>query len=337
MKMKTKKKWGFIFLLIALSLTTVFLLTGGKTSEKNEKTTLRLMLDWYPNAVHTFIYVAQEKGYFAEEGLDVVIEMPSDVNDPLRLAAAGKVDLAINYQNQLILSKEEGIPVKGIYSIVQKPLGELMVKQESGIHRPKDLMGKTVGLGTSMVPEAIVRAMVEKDGGDPEQVHFIDVGYDLIPALATDRVDALMGAYINHEQLLLEKEGYRITTILKEDYAVPNDLELIFVAGESTITKKQADLKKFLRAVTKGQQDVVANPTSSLQILLDHQNKESALDPTIEQQSLAKLLPLMGDTASPFGTQKKEQYQEVIDWMRQVGILSSDLNANDVFVQLNLE
>ena len=104
MKMKTKKKWGFIFLLIALSLTTVFLLTGGKTSEKNEKTTLRLMLDWYPNAVHTFIYVAQEKGYFAEEGLDVVIEMPSDVNDPLRLAAAGKVDLAINYQNQLILS-----------------------------------------------------------------------------------------------------------------------------------------------------------------------------------------------------------------------------------------
>lgn len=335
--MKNKKKWGFFCLLIVVGLAAVFLLTGGKSNEKSEKTSLRLMLDWYPNAVHTFIYVAQEKGYFAEEGLDVTIEMPSDVNDPLRLAAAGKVDLAINYQNQLILSKEEGIPVKAIYSIVQKPLGELMFKQESGIQRPKDLMGKTVGLGTSMVPEAIVRAMVEKDGGDPEQVHFIDVGYDLIPALATDRVDALMGAYINHEQLLLEKEGYPITTILKEDYAVPNDLELIFVAGESTITKKEADLQKFLRAVTKGQQDVVADPASSLQILLDHQNKESALDPAIEQQSLAVLLPLMGDTASPFGTQKKEQYQEVIDWMRQVGILSSDLKANDLFVQLNSE
>ena len=232
---------------IILAMMIILLIGVAGCSDTNEsegqKEELTLMLDWYPNAVHSFLYVAQEKGYFEEEGLDVTIEMPSDVNDPLRLAAAGRIDLAINYQNQLIMSQEEGIPIKGIASIVQKPLGELMFKQEAGIAAPKDLEGKSIGLGTSMVPQAIVRAMIEQDGGNPDAVEFIDVGYDLVPALATDRVDALMGAYINHELLLLEKEGYPITTIPREEYGIPAAMELIFVAGDETISEKPETLK----------------------------------------------------------------------------------------------
>lgn len=295
---------------------------------------LTLMLDWYPNAVHSFLYVAQEKGYFAEEGLKVSIEMPSDVNDPLRLAAAGKIDIAINYQNQLIMARAEGIPIKAFGSIVQKPLDELMFKSEAAINSPKALMGKTVGLGTSMLPEAIVRAMVEQDGGDPDQVNFIEVGYELIPALAVDRVDALMGAYINHELLLLEKEGYNISTISRADYGLPIAQELIFVAGETTIASKTDLLEKFMRAVIKGQQDVVANPEESLAILLANQNVDSVLDPEVETQSLAILLSLMGSNTEPFGYQSEDQYQEVINWMKQAGIITENLEANDVFVKL---
>lgn len=323
---------------IILAMMIILLIGVAGCSDTNEsegqKEELTLMLDWYPNAVHSFLYVAQEKGYFEEEGLDVTIEMPSDVNDPLRLAAAGRIDLAINYQNQLIMSQEEGIPIKGIASIVQKPLGELMFKQETGIAAPKDLEGKSIGLGTSMVPQAIVRAMIEQDGGNPDAVEFIDVGYDLVPALATDRVDALMGAYINHELLLLEKEGYPITTIPREEYGIPAAMELIFVAGDETISEKPETLKKFLRAVKKGQEDVVANPEDSLQILLDHQNQDSALDPEVEQQSLDILLPLMGSDARPFGWQNAEQFQEVIDWMEQAGIITESFDAETVFVDL---
>jgi putative hydroxymethylpyrimidine transport system substrate-binding protein len=323
---------------IILAMMIILFIGVAGCSERNEsegqKEELTLMLDWYPNAVHSFLYVAQEKGYFEEEGLDVTIEMPSDVNDPLRLAAAGKIDLAINYQNQLIMSQEEGIPIKGIASIVQKPLGELMFKQEAGIASPKDLEGKSIGLGTSMVPQAIVRAMIEQDGGNPDAVEFIDVGYDLVPALATDRVDALMGAYINHELLLLEKEGYPIATIPREEYGIPAAMELIFVAGDETISEKPETLKKFLRAVKKGQEDVVANPEDGLQILLDHQNQDSALDPEVEQQSLDILLPLMGSDARPFGWQNAEQFQEVIDWMEQAGIITDSFDAETVFVDL---
>lgn len=325
-----------IRIILAMMIILLIGVTGCSDTNESEgqKEELTLMLDWYPNAVHSFLYVAQEKGYFEEEGLDVTIEMPSDVNDPLRLAAAGRIDLAINYQNQLIMSQEEGIPIKGIASIVQKPLGELMFKQEAGIAAPKDLEGKSIGLGTSMVPQAIVRAMIEQDGGNPDAVEFIDVGYDLVPALATDRVDALMGAYINHELLLLEKEGYPITTIPREEYGIPDAMELIFVAGDETISEKPETLKKFLRAVKKGQEDVVANPEDSLQILLDHQNQDSALDPEVEQQSLDILLPLMGSDARPFGWQNAEQFQEVIDWMEQAGIITESFDAETVFVDL---
>ncbi len=325
---------------IGIILGMIFILLVGiagcsqKNEQEDKKEELTLMLDWYPNAVHSFLYVAQEKGYFEEEGLDVKIEMPSDVNDPLRLAAAGKIDLAINYQNQLIMSQEEGIPIKGIASIVQKPLGELMFKKETAIQSPKDLEGKAVGLGTSMVPQAIVRAMMEKDGGDPDKVEFIDVGYDLIPALATDRVDALMGAYINHELLLLEKEGYNIQTLSREDFDIPAAMELIFVAGDETIAEKPEALKKFLRAVNKGQEEVVAHPEDSLKILLAHQNEDSALDPEVEQKSLEILLPLMGESEHPFGWQSAEQYQEVIDWMKQANIIKKPFDADTVFIDL---
>ena len=326
------KKIKFSLALCLGALMIVLGACGQKETNKGEK--LTVMLDWYPNAVHSFIYDAQEKGYFKEAGLDVHIEMPSDTNDPLRLAAAGKVDVAINYQSQLIMSQDEGIPVKGIASIVQQPLSELMFKTDSGIHSPKDLEGKTVGMGTSEVPQALVRALVQADGGNPDKVKFIDVGYDLVPALATDRVDALMGAYINHEKLLLEKEGYPITSLPRADYGLPAEMEMLFVSGNQTIAKKGDALHKFIQAVQKGQQDVVNNPEAGLKILLDHQNKDDALNPAIEKQSLAILLPLMGDATHPFGSQDAEQYQQLIDWMHQMGIIKQQLKADDVFVDL---
>lgn len=332
MKKNKTNLWLGALLVVLLGVSLVFWLNREKsTKEENQ---LTLMLDWYPNAVHTFIYVAVEKGYFEEEGVDVTIEMPSDVNDPLRLAAAGEIDIAINYQEQLIMSQEADIPVKAISSIVQKPLAELMFKTESEIHSPKDLAGKSVGLGTSMVPEAILRTMVEKDGGNPDEVEFIDVGYDLVPSLATDNVDALMGAYINHELLLLENEGYPITTIPREEYGIPSAMELVFVAGEKIIDRKRDSLEKFLRAVQRGQQDVVSDPEGSLQILLDHQNQDAALNPEIERKSLEILLPFMGDELQPFGSQSAEQYQEVIDWMKESGIIKESFEADSVFINL---
>jgi len=143
-----------------------------------------------------------------------------------------------------------------------------------------------------------------------------------------------MGAYINHELLLLEKEGYSIHTISREDFGLPAAMELLFVAGNETIAKKPKTLQKFLRAVNKGQEEVVKSPEASLQILLEHQNEDSALDVEVETKSLEILLPLMGGKEHPFGWQSAVQYQEVIDWMQEVGIIQTSFDAETVFVDL---
>lgn len=316
---------------LAACLTLVSLLYFSVLSaHAQEKEKLSLMLDWYPNAVHTFLYVAQEKGYFDEQNLEVEIQMPADTNDPLRLAAAGSIDLAISYQNQIIMSREEGIPVKAVASIVQYPLSKLMAKADSGITSPKDFEGKSIGLGTSLVDEAVVRTMMMNDGGDPDKVQYVTVGYELISSLATDQVDVIAGAYINHELLLLEKEGYKINTISLADYGIPQAQELIFVAGEKILDQKADAIQRFLKAIDKAQTDVVAHPEESLKILLANENKESALDPEIEQQSLEILLPLMGEEGKPFGYQSAEQYDEIIQFMKDHDLVKSDLKGADM-------
>ncbi|WP_312753098.1 ABC transporter substrate-binding protein [Rummeliibacillus suwonensis] len=326
------KKW----LNIVILLTFIIVAAGcnGKAQPKEENgkklDNISIMLDWYPNAVHSAFYVAQEKGYFKEEGLNVKIEMPADTNDPLKLAATGKVDLAISYQNQTILSKSEGIPIISVAALVRHSLDELMMKKSSGIHSPKDLEGKNVGYSSSELSEAIIKTMVEADGGDFSKVKMTDVGWDLIPSVATDRVDAIIGGYINHEFVLLNKEGYDMKSIQNSDYDVPDNYELVLVTGQKTFHQKRDAIKRFWKAVAKGQEEVKKNPKEGLQILLDHENDSFPLDKDVETKSLEILLPRMEDDGLPFGYQEKESWEKTENWLFKKGVIKNHVNINDV-------
>lgn len=127
----------------------------GSGSEGGDLEPVTVMLDWYPNAVHAFLYTALEKGYFAEEGLQVAFNMPAETNDPLRLVASGEVMLALSYQPQVVMARAEGIPVQSVAAVVRHPLNHLMVPADSPIRSPKDLIGKKVGYSGSPVDEAL--------------------------------------------------------------------------------------------------------------------------------------------------------------------------------------
>lgn len=295
---------------------------------------ISIMLDWYPNAVHTAIYVAKEKGYFANEGLNVNIEMPADTNDPLKLAATGKVDLAISYQTQLLVSRAEGIPVVSVAAFVRHSLDAIMFKKESGIQSPKDLEGKNIGYPSASVNEAVVSTMVKNDGGDMNKVKMTDVGWDLMSSLATDNVDALTGAYINHELVLLKKEGYDMDILKLTDFGVPDNYELVVVTGEKTWKKKKAAFEKFWQAVTKAQEDVKKDPEAGLKVLLEHENDSFPLDKEVETESLRVLLPLMEKANVPFGYQEEDSWNEVAKWLYESKVIKEKLDAKDAFVNI---
>lgn len=327
-----KKTW---FLILIMSILLTACSTNRTTSNGKEKLEdISIMLDWYPNAVHTAIYVAKEKGYFANEGLNVNIEMPADTNDPLKLAATGKVDLAISYQTQLLVSRAEGIPVVSVAAFVRHSLDAIMFKKESGIQSPKDLEGKNIGYPSASVNEAVVSTMVKNDGGDMNKVKMTDVGWDLMSSLATDNVDALTGAYINHELVLLKKEGYDMDILKLTDYGVPDNYELVVVTGEKTWKKKKAAFEKFWQAVTKAQEDVKKDPEAGLKVLLEHENDSFPLDKEVETESLRVLLPLMEKANVPFGYQEEDSWNEVAKWLYESKVIKENLDANDAFVNI---
>ncbi|AIQ12729.1 ABC transporter substrate-binding protein [Paenibacillus durus] len=295
---------------------------------------LTLMLDWYPNAVHSFLYTAQEKGFFAKQGIDVEIQMPADTNDALKLVAAGKVDLALSYQPQVLMARGEKIPVKALASIVRHPLTHLMVPANSSVHTPKDLAGKSVGYSSIPLYEAMVKTMVKADGGDPEKVNFVDVGYDLIPAISTGQTDAIMGGFINHEQLILQKEGHPVNSIDPAKYGVPDYSELVLVASDEGIGQHKDDFIKFLTAMREGQTYVKEHPDEALSILLAHEDGTAPLDKEIEKQSLSVLLPLMDAGDKDFGVQDAESWDKVRQWLTENGLLPADIKAEDAFINL---
>lgn len=342
-----KKHNKFLFHLIVLT-TLLILSSCGKadsnpannsadnaTSNDSEQPhKLTIMLDWYPNAVHSFLYAAVQNGYFTDENLKVEIQMPADSNDALKLVAANQVDLALSYQPQVLMARGENIPVRSIAAIVRHPLNHLMVRQDSGINRPKELAGKNVGYSSIPLYEAMIHTMIQSDGGDPQSSKLIDVGFDLIPAIATGQANGIMGGFINHEQLILAKEGHPVTSFNPTDYGVPDYYELVLVASEQGLQNSEAYFKKFLNAITKGQQFVQKNPNQALDILVAHEDITSPLDKEIEEKSLQILLPLMDAGDQSFGYQDPISWEKVLKWLTDNDLLPAEVKAEEAFINL---
>ncbi|WP_419880810.1 ABC transporter substrate-binding protein [Peribacillus sp. B-H-3] len=327
------KKLFILFTVICLTL--IGGCSGDNQADKkhsnNHLQKVSLMLDWYPNAVHSFLYAAQEKGYFKEQGLDVDIKMPADTNDPLRLVAAGKMDLAISYQPEIVIARSENIPVKSIGAIVRHPLNTLLVPADGQVKSPSDLEGKMVGYPSIPLDEAIVHTMVKNDGGNPQKVKMADVGYNLIPALAAKKTDGLIGGYINHEKLLLEKEGHKMRSFNPSDYGVPDYYELVLVASDKGLKERPGVYKKFMSAIKKGQEFVQKQPDKGLSILLKHEEKTSPLEKDIETKSLNILLPLMDAKNKPFGYQDPASWDRITKWLHDSKVIKTNVKASEAF------
>ncbi|PMC35312.1 ABC transporter substrate-binding protein [Bacillus sp. UMB0899] len=308
--------------------------TDGKKSSKELKE-VSIMLDWYPNAVHSFLYIAKEKGYFEEEGLNVDIQFPANPTDPINLAAAGKITLGISYQPDVIIARaNQDVNIKSVGAIVRSPLNRVIFMEDSKIQSPKDLEGKTVGFPGIPLNESLIKSMVKADGGSPEDVEMVDVGFELGSSIVSKKVDAVIGAYINHEVPVLAHEGHNTRNINPTEYGVPNYYELVAVTSDQTWEKEQESIKAFWRAATKGYEFTAENPDEALQILLDNQDESNfPLVEAVEVQSLDILLPLMKSDEG-FGSQDSQQWKETIKWLKEAGLIEKEPKVDDIFVNI---
>ncbi|MBU8906777.1 ABC transporter substrate-binding protein [Desertibacillus haloalkaliphilus] len=310
--------------------------TETSQNEASELSELEIMLDWYPNAVHSYIYTALEEGYFEDEGLDVSVVFPANPTDPINLAASGGVTLGITYQPDVIMARATDVPVVSIASIVRSPLNHMMVLAESDIKSPADLEGKQVGYPGIPVNEPLLKTMVETDGGNFEDVEMIDVGFELGAAIVSERVDAVVGTYINHEFPVLEHQGHDIRYFNPVDFGVPEFYELVIVTNEDTLEDEKENIEAFWRAATRGYEFMKENSEESLNILFDNQDQANfPLVREVEEQSIEILLDMMETDTEPFGSQTKDSWQETIDWLSDAGLIEDEPNVDDIFINLD--
>ncbi|TCN27154.1 ABC transporter substrate-binding protein [Mesobacillus foraminis] len=333
------KKW--ICSCLSILMIVMLAACGGKeansaaqSGEKGLKE-VSVMLDWYPNAVHSFLYVAEEKGYFKEEGIKVDIQFPANPTDPMNLAAAGKITLGFYYQPDVVMARaNEDVPVKAVGAIVRSPLNTVIFPEDSTIKTPKDLEGKTVGYPGIPLNESLLKTMVSSDGGDYKKVNVVDVGFELGASVVSKQTDAVIGAFINHEVPVLKHQGHETRNLNPTDYGVPSYYELVAVTGDQTLEKEKEAIQSFWKVAAKGYEFMAEHPDEALQILMDNQDEANfPLDQEVEKESMEILLPKM-HSEEGFGTQSKESWEETGKWLRDSGLIKEVPAVEDLFINL---
>ncbi len=336
---KMKKKLVALFMAAAMAFGAVGCGGGETAPAEGDAAALEdftIVLDWYPNAIHSFLYVAQEKGYFAEEGLNLVINFPANTNDGISMPAAGKADIGIYYlQDAIQTAMEEDVPIVSVGAVTQSSLNVVISLAESGIKGAEDLAGKKIGYAGTALSEAQIASMLEYAGLSADDCQFVDVGFDLLTATTTGQVDATTGNMVNHEVPQLEEEGFDINYFYPTDYGVPECYELVFLAGKDAVENNPEKIQKFLRACRKGFDFMKENPEEALQILLANQNAENfPLSETVETESMNILLPVMETEDARFLHQEVSVWQENADWMYEKGILAEQVDVSGLVVNL---
>ncbi|HEV7805852.1 MAG TPA: ABC transporter substrate-binding protein [Solirubrobacteraceae bacterium] len=288
---------------------------------------LTLVLDYFSNADHAGIYNAIGRRDFAHVDLDVKPRTPSDPSAPLKLLAAGRADLAISYEPELLLARAKGAKLVAIGALVQKPLTSIVSIGRKAVREPGQLEDKTVGTSGIPYQDAYLKTIVDKAGIDPDRVRTINVGFNLVPALLTKKVDATLGAFWNVEGVELARRHKNPRILRMDQIGVPTYNELIVVAREQDVRARGPMLRRFMRALALGHQALRADVDGAVDELV---KANPDLDRELQRAQVTATLPVFfpADEKKPFGYQDPVAWKRYTQWMLDNDLLANPIGAN---------
>jgi putative hydroxymethylpyrimidine transport system substrate-binding protein len=283
-----------------------------------------LVLDFVPNAVHSGIYVASVNGYYSDRGVDLEVRAPGESTDAPRLLAAGKIEFAILDIHDLGIARERGIDLVGVAPIVQRPLAAVFARADGPVHRPRDLEGHRVGVTGLPSDEAVVASEVEADGGDPEAVDEVTIGFTAVPSLAAGKVDAATGFW-NAEGLALRDRGVPIRVFKVDDFGAPPYPELILTTSRKTLEDDPELVDAVVEATRQGYEIAEEHPRIALQDLV---GSNPELDEAEQKEQLQALLPVLHPRPLD-----QAVLREWANWDLRHGLLEEPLDVEQAFSQ----
>jgi putative hydroxymethylpyrimidine transport system substrate-binding protein len=280
---------------IALAVLAL-VLTLSACGEKSEDTSssresFSLTLDFYPNPDHAGIYMAQKLGYFEEAGLDLGIETPSDPAAPIKQVAAGRSDLAISYEPEVALAREQGLDVVAIGALVNRPLTSMIWLKSSGVKGVADLKGKTIATAGIPYQDAFLKTILARVKLTPDDVKSVNVGFGLLPAVLGGSAQAMLGGFSNVEGIDLRERGKAPVVTPVDQLGVPTYDELVLVARRQTLEEDQEKFRLFLTALQRGTEAAVAQPNAATKAITE---ANPDLEPKLTAAEVKATLPLLG-------------------------------------------
>jgi putative hydroxymethylpyrimidine transport system substrate-binding protein len=274
---------------------------------------LSLILDWFVNPDHAPIMVAKERGYFRDAGLEVEIIAPADPNDPPKLVAAGRADIAISYQPQLHIQVDQDLPLVRIGTLVATPLNSLVVLADGPIRKIPDLEGRKVGFSVGGFEDALLKAMLAQHGLGLDALELVNVNFALSPALLSGQVDAVIGAFRNFELNQLEIEGRPGRAFFPEEHGVPPYDELIFVANRDALDDPK--LPRFLDAIEAATLFLLNHPEESFHLFAKGRPE---LDDELNRRAWSDTLPRFALRPAALDTARYARFADFLEQQRLI-------------------
>lgn len=287
---------------------------------------MTVLLDWFVNPDHGPLYVAQEMGYFKDAGLAVEMIAPADPNDPPRLVAAGRGDVAISYQPQLHLQVDAGLPVVRIGTLVATPLNSIIALKDGPVKSLKDLKGKKVGFSVGGFEDALLGAMLEKHGLSLKDVTLVNVNFSLSPALFAGQVDAIVGGFRNFELNQMAIEGKPGRAFFPEEEGVPAYDELIFIAARDRANDPR--LGHFLDAVERGTTYMINHPDEAWSLFI---KGRPDLDTDLNKRAWRDSLPRFAHSPRALD---RARYARFANFLKERGLVKTTPDVATYAVEL---
>jgi ABC-type nitrate/sulfonate/bicarbonate transport system substrate-binding protein len=287
---------------------------GTDASDSAPNADATLLLDFQPNAVHSGIYVAIERGYDSALGVNLRVRVPGSSTDAVKLLAAGRADLAILDIHDLALAREAGSDLVGVMALVQTPLAAIFAQPPN--RTPRDLEGKRVGVTGLPSDDAVLRSIVAGAGGDPDRVRATTIGFSAVRSMLTGRVAGATGFW-NVEGVALHAKRPTIREFRVEEYGAPAYPELVLGVTRETLQDRATLVRATVAALARGYEEVLSDPENGVSTLVE---AVPGLERDQVQRELDAVSPSFTAGARGFGELDRRRLQAWARWEDRFGI-----------------
>lgn len=275
-----------------------------------------LVLDFVPNAVHTGIYCALERGYYERDNLELEIVEPTSTSDTLKLIDQGKAAFGLADGIDVGQQIDQGLDAKAIMAVVQRPLGGVITLRDAGVQSPSELEGRTVGVTGVPSDDAVLDTVVAGDGGDPGEVDRVTIGFNTVPALQAGRVDAITG-YPPADGTSLKQRGEGVRSFMLDKWGGPRYPGLVAFSTRRRIDRDPELMTAFVDATARGYEDTLDDPQGCLDALT---SEVPELDEDLAAAQLDAYLPLFDAGAGQYGTLRPAAIAGLMRFLRATGL-----------------